>query len=438
MNNVKRVWQAMAVWSVITCGIAAVAQDKGMEKTDAPPSYRWINAEGGSWNEGKNWSIGSDKFPAAEPPNEKTMVTVLTDKNVLTTISLEKDVEAGTAYFQNGRVQLDLKGHTLAMTRGYVLFGVHPEYVMTLTAAGGRVVTGPGFVNIGHWAKSHGEVIVRGGGTSWGLQGACGFSVGSYGNGVLRIEGGAKFESPDEAVLAVAAMEGSTGAVVLQDKNTTINVGQLFVGGGQGKAGGAGRVEVGAETIFTVRKRWTVWPGGTVLVESGGYFDIAPDAAVEVRGAIGGSGLIQRVVADGAEAAPGVIKSDSGLYLKLEGEPLKLRHFDYEQTPTAIIRVALPQFKARAGGGLVVEPVERTVKIDGGTVEVTFAEKGRYGSGTAFDMIIAGHIEMIAEPKVVVTGEIGKRWTGKVMVTKITAGPMAGREALRVVLGGKR
>ncbi|MCE9591642.1 MAG: hypothetical protein K8S99_14090 [Planctomycetes bacterium] len=437
----RKRFPGLHAWSLALCLFAAdagslLAEDAAPEKPPEAPAYRWITKGGGSWHEGKNWSIASDTFPASTPPGVKSTFTIIGDKDSLTPITLAQDAQTGTGEIHGGRVLLDLKGHTLSMTNGYVLLGVHREYVLNVEFIGGRVVTGPGFVNIGHWAGSHGEVTLRGKEARWSSAGV--FTAGSYGNGVLRIAEGAVFTAQKTAPLAVAYYMGATGRVELRGEGSLLDVGRLFVGGGTEKAGGEGSIIIADKAVASVSDRWVVWPSGAVMVEEGGRVDISDAAAVEVRGRLGGSGLIQRVSGKGGAVAAVAIRSESGLQLKLEGTPLRLLHFDYEQTPTAVIRVALPQFKSRTGGGLVVEPVEHTVKIDGGTVEVTFAEKGRYSSGDTFDLITAGRIEMANAPKVVTTGAMAKRWGGKVVVAKITAGPMAGREVLRLVLGGKR
>lgn len=430
----RGIWIWTAIFAVL-CSVAMAEDPTGQEESIPPSSYRWVSPRGGVWNEGKNWSIQADNYPAQDPPGEENTVTVLCNAGSgVTNIKFTANAAMRVCYFQDGDVRLDMSGHTLK-AGGYLLVGVHKPREMKLTVDGGRVLTGPSFTNFGHWAGSRGMVTLLGEGASWEQQAGT-LSVGAYGHGSVRVEAGAVFKAAPGAHVAVGYHEGSEGTITLTGEGSALDVGGLSIGGNAEKAGGVGRVEVGVGTRVSVRRSLAIWPRGELSL-AGGELHLDAAATSLLQGGIGGSGRVVWNTRAGEDAVP-LFVNEGRWVIRLGNEPLRLVGCGYRQTPSGQIAVTLPANRSKAAPGVVVETNDAPVRIEGGAVAVTFAEKGRYGVGDAFDLIVADRVELAGEMKVQVTGPMGSRWGGKVVVADVAAGAHAGRQVLRLVLGTKK
>ena len=119
--------------------------------------------------------------------------------------------------------------------------------------------------SIGTTSTGSGVVDLNGGNSRW-LESAE-LTVGDAGIGELRVRNGAEVQA---SYGFIGRQTGSDGGALVQGGNAILNVAQdLFVGGDQATAGGAGHLEVGFEGTVQVGGELKVWNDGFVHLNGG-------------------------------------------------------------------------------------------------------------------------------------------------------------------------
>ncbi len=130
---------------------------------------------------------------------------------------------------------------------------------------GGRMELVGGWMEAGFGTSGTGDIYVQNDGSELVLDG--GLQVGYSGTGYLLIADGGYVQSAQLAT--IASLTGSTGEVTVDGADSLWDTGELWVGGRDLGAGGAGTLNVTDFGTVQVDGDMTIWPSGSLYLEEG-------------------------------------------------------------------------------------------------------------------------------------------------------------------------
>ena len=297
-TNVRQVYvDIISAWSGAASEVVGLSEVRFAGTAVNPvDGTNWINAAGGTWQTGGNWSIGAMPDPATGKANFSLNNTYSVSLGVAATGVNKVDVSAGNVTITNpNNVGVEFTnilvrdGATLNATgfRGGSLSGpVVTFYDMTISS-GGKVNSTPNANSIGVGISGNATAKIEGAGSQLNSNGGI-YVGGDSGTGVLDILDGGQVTANaggNEALpgnIAVIGSFNAIGTVNVDGVNSkfAVNAGNLDVGFGDG---------TGSGTL-------TVKNGGQVVV--GGHIDV---------GAYGGAGSVTVGKSDGTDPGSKII-----------------------------------------------------------------------------------------------------------------------------------
>lgn len=266
--------------------------------------------------------VGDTLFVAGDPDGG-TATLHLADEGLITTGSLTigfgstLDLDGGAINVDGGVLTnasgdpLDINGGTanpvLTLINGATA-ALIPEFGIALRVGGGSganfadfdvrsgsdLTINSGQVQLGVSADDTGGMIVNGVGSNMTLGAGSTLVVGQGGSGRFETElGGAT--SGD--VLMIARLAGSDGLALFENPTTTAQFEQIYVGGSNSAAGGAGTLVVNQDATLSVPNGGTpvhIWPTGLLNITSG-QMNVAGNVNCDGELQLAGTGTLNAI-----------------------------------------------------------------------------------------------------------------------------------------------
>ena len=158
---------------------------------------------------------------------------------------------------------------------------------------------------IGRTSGSTGAATVTDAGSEWNHSGS--LSVGSSGNGTLHVEAGGVVSSTNGLV---GSGSGSTGTATLSGAGSEWNNSKsLFIGGGSLAAGGNGTLNIYDSGLVKVNFTTKLWNAGTINIDGGtldvGLLDLTLGTVNMLDGLLSADSVVGDINVQGGTVAPG-------------------------------------------------------------------------------------------------------------------------------------